>query len=60
MKGSNTLLLNKATIIEAIQEYLDKRTLPTGRVRVTNATQPGNEAFTVIVEGVEPAESEKV
>lgn len=50
MKGSNTLLLNKATIIEAVQEYLDKRTMPSGRVRVSNVTQPGNESFTVIVE----------
>lgn len=25
MKGNNTLVLNEATMIEAIQEYLDKR-----------------------------------
>jgi hypothetical protein len=26
-KGNNTLLLNEATMIEAVQEYLRKRTL---------------------------------
>ena len=31
MKGNNTLLLNHATIIEALQEYFDKRTTEEGR-----------------------------
>lgn len=34
MKGNNTLTWNKATMIEAVQEYLDKRYTP--RIEVTN------------------------
>ena len=32
MKGSNELHINQATIIEAVQEYLDKRYTPTPMV----------------------------
>lgn len=32
MRGNNTLHLNEATIIEAVQEYLDKRYTPTPKV----------------------------
>lgn len=31
IKGSNTLHLNEATMIEAMQEWLDARTIPTHR-----------------------------
>lgn len=44
MKGRNTLLLNTATIMDAVQEYLDKRLVADpdkigdNRVRVTSIT----------------------
>jgi len=41
MKGCNTLLLNEATIIEAVQEYLNKRT--TGiKIVVQSVTSESN------------------
>lgn len=39
MKGNNMLALNTATIIEAVQEYLDKRLTSNARVRVTDVSQ---------------------
>ena len=36
MKGNNTIKFNTASLIEAVQEYLDKRFLPEHRVKVTN------------------------
>jgi hypothetical protein len=56
MKGSNELRLNEATIIEAVQEYLDKR-LPTTPVVVKSIDENNggyNKTFIVKIEG-EPA-----
>ena len=53
MKGSNELHLNQATIIEAIQEYLDKRYTPKPRVVSVSTESKGygeKQKFTVIVE----------
>lgn len=36
MRGRNELVLNTATMIEAVQEYLDKRTTDEGRVKVVD------------------------
>lgn len=53
MKGVNTLILNSATMMQAVQEYLDKRTTPEVAVQVTGVEQsfPLNEAtFKITVE----------
>lgn len=34
MLGNNTLHLNHDTVIEALQEYFDRRTTPEGRFKV--------------------------
>ena len=34
MKGSNEIRLNSASMVEAVQEYFDKRTLPSGKFEV--------------------------
>ena len=34
MIGNNTLMLNQATMIEAVQEYLDRRSTDLGHVKV--------------------------
>lgn len=38
MKGSNTLRLNEATLIEALQEYFDKRTISPHQFQVTDVS----------------------
>lgn len=40
MRGNNTLNLNEATIIEALQEYFDKRSLRSP-FKVTSVTYTG-------------------
>lgn len=42
MRGSNTLLLNGATMIDAVQEYLDKRLTP--KIEVVSVTSTGSSA----------------
>jgi hypothetical protein len=53
VKGSNSLQLNEATIIEAVQEYLDKRYTPNVKVcsikQAVVAGYPQHEGFTVAV-----------
>ena len=59
MKGSNTLLLNQATVIEALQEYLDKRYEPKVKVVSVNkdASQSyGDDSFKVLIS--EPEKNE--
>ena len=41
MKGSNTIQFNEATIIAAVQEYLDKRYTPNIQVQSVKATSSG-------------------
>ena len=38
MKGANELQLNQATLVEAVQEYLDQRTTNKCRVTVESVT----------------------
>lgn len=58
MRGINKLILNRATLIDAIQEYLDKRALDEIRqVRVTGIKSGGNfndGTFEVCVEEAKP------
>jgi hypothetical protein len=53
VKGSNSLQLNEATIIEAVQEYLDKRYAPNVKVcsvkQTVGAGYPQNDGFIVAV-----------
>lgn len=60
MRGSNTLKLNEATLIEAMQEYLDRRTVGTKQV-VESVTQYGtSDVFDVkINEGDEGNDGEE-
>lgn len=59
MKGSNSLHLNEPTIVEAVQEYLDKRYTPHVKVcsvkQSTGGSYPQHEGFTVAVAEQEPA-----
>lgn len=55
MKGTNTLRFNQATIVEAVQEYLNKRlTVDAGKQTVLSVTTESNaygpSIFTVTVE----------
>ena len=53
MKGSNELRLNGATLIEALQEYFDKRYAPKIKViSVEQAPSPYGNEFSVKVESV--------
>lgn len=56
MKGSNELVLNEATMMEALQEYLDRR-MTTFAPRVTGVTEVRSgtvsNAFKVTVEAKE-------
>jgi hypothetical protein len=38
MKGNNALCLNEATMVEAVQEYLDKRTTSAGKICVQSVS----------------------
>ena len=49
MKGTNTLTLNGATLIEALQEYFDKRITPNIKVVSVSADQSNN-TFRVPIE----------
>ena len=49
MKGNNMLTLNTATIIEAVQEYLDKRLTSDARVRVTDVSPDSSYVSTTYV-----------
>ena len=58
MKGSNTIEINHATMVEAVQEYLDKRlTTSAGRQIVKGVEAkisyggPGTGTYTVTIEG---------
>lgn len=57
MKGNNTLELNEATLIEAMQEYLDKRmTEHSPRVTAVKSSKVGlSDGFTVRVEERSPS-----
>ncbi len=60
MKGSNELKLNEATLIEAMQEYLDKRY--TSKVAVQSVKQTGSgysAEFTVAVMEIEKIKTEE-
>jgi len=56
MKGKNEIHMNEATVVEALQEYLDTRHVKDGPLvlSVTEKTQPGTMSatgtFIVIVE----------
>lgn len=55
MRGNNTLHLNEATIIEAVQEYLAKRYTPTPKVTsVDQASDYTGKTFRVAVVEEEP------
>lgn len=44
MKGNNTLILNQATMVEALQEYLDKlmgASVKVESIEKTNSAVPG-------------------
>lgn len=59
MKGNNKIELNYATVMEALQEYFDSRTLPKARFKITSIeAKSGNydKAITVQTENVEPIE----
>ncbi len=58
MIGANELHLNSATMQEAVQEYLDKRTTSQGRVTVTNVKFQGT-GFIVSVKGPEAGDASK-
>lgn len=49
-QGQNTVILNQATICEAIEEYLNHRLLPSSELKVSSVVQPGNDDFRVIVQ----------
>jgi len=56
MKGNNTLHINEATLIEAFQEYLDKRYNPP--VTVAGVRQdPANNTFVVRIAEIQKPES---
>jgi hypothetical protein len=58
MIGANTLQLNTATMIDAVQEYLDTRLLIAHRVKVTDVKTVGTtRVFEVLVEN-KPAAKE--
>ncbi len=42
MKGNNELHLNEATIIEAVQEYLDRRAAAVNSAPLVKSVKPGN------------------
>jgi hypothetical protein len=42
MIGNNELILNKATMVLAVQEYLDKRLIEGSRVTVTDVAMPNS------------------
>lgn len=44
VKGKNTLTLNTATMIEALQEYFDKRLSP--KIKVETVASAGNPGYT--------------
>lgn len=52
MKGGNTLQLNKRTIMEAIQEYVDKR-LVTKNQEVTGVSWNGADYVVALKEKVD-------
>lgn len=45
MKGNNTLILNQATVAEAIEEYLNKRALAPSFCTVKNVQQYDDNAL---------------
>lgn len=47
MKGINTLTLNSATVIEALQEYFDRRTVVNGQFDVTAIGFAGNGEYRI-------------
>lgn len=47
MKGNNIIKLNEATVIEAVQEYLDKRVHDDFRQRV-NAVVPEDQGHVTV------------
>lgn len=58
MKGNNVIYLNTATLIEAVQEYLDKRITPNIRVESvlansSTAYEQGGMFFIKVSEEVE-------
>ena len=57
VKGSNTLEINEATMIEAVQEYFDRRLVEFARVSVKSVKKKRDaghcELFSVCVEELE-------
>lgn len=56
MYGNNKLMLNEATLIDAVQEYLDRRFAPTYKDRptvtgVTELSTTGGREFRVSLSG---------
>jgi hypothetical protein len=54
MKGNNRLILNSATLMEAVQEWLDARTVQDQLARVTGITYRSSD-YTFEVSLSEPA-----
>ncbi len=56
LKGTNELILNEQTVVEAVQEWLDRRTLgdPIAKVdSVCMVDESGPNTFKVVLEEVE-------
>lgn len=53
MRGNNKLTLNHHTVIEALQEYFDRRTNAEGRFEVTSIS-PDNSKSVIVVSIAEP------
>ena len=63
MKGSNTLLFNQATMVHALQEYLDKRYTPgvtvTGIKLDTTRNHAGTCSESFVIDVAEKKENAK-
>lgn len=55
MKGHNTLQLNKETVEQAVEDYLNAQ-LTITHLKVKDVVQPGTEHFNVFVETIEEHE----
>jgi hypothetical protein len=45
MKGNNTLILNEATMIEAVQFWLDSKIVPSQSPKVTSVKHDKTDAY---------------
>jgi hypothetical protein len=49
MKGNNKLVLNYATVMEALQEYFDARTTPSARFHVASIEATGSSNYDKVI-----------